>query len=548
MHLRVAARTLFVAWIAIGTWNSYPAAAASELNISVVGNHRIEAATIRSYFHARPDGRLDEGDLDAALKALYATGQFQDVKIHTRDGEIIVNVIENPLVRRLSFEGNRKVKEEQLTKELQSKERGPLSRSLVQSDVERIVELYRRTGRFDVQVEPKVIDTRDQRADLVFEIKEGKKTGVRQVLFVGNQAYRSTELKGAIKTGETNLLSFFLDNDIYDADRIEQDRELLRRFYLKRGYVDIRVVSAAAQYEPDRKGIIVTFKLDEGARYRIGTVDIKSDIENVDAATLRPRLRTQAGAFYDAEALEKTVDDLTVEVSRRGEPFASVRPRGDRVPDRHVINLIYTIERGSRVYIERIDIHGNVKTEDRVVRREFDFAEGDAYNRALIDRGERRLKNLGFFKTVKITKDRGSAPDKVIVNVALEEQPTGQYSISGGYSSVDGWIGEVSASERNLLGRGIFVKAAATLGQYTRGIDLAYSEPYFLGSRVSLGLELFDKQSISNANQSYDSLNYGAKVALGMALTDDLSGQLRYSIYNQSLTLNPANGVASLPI
>ena len=252
--------------------------------------------------------------------------------------------------------------------------------------------------------------------------------------------------------------------------------------------------------------------------------------------------------MYNAEALEKTVDDLTMEVTRRGEPFASVRPRGDRVPGQHVINLIYNIERGQRLYIERIELRGNAKTDDKVIRREFDVAEGDPYNRALIDRAERRLKSLGYFKTVKITKEPGSEPDRVIVKVAVEEQPTGDFSISGGYSTADGVIGEISASERNLLGRGIYVKAAVTLGEYTNGFDLAYSEPYFLGTRTTFGANLYDKQTTSNSYQAYNTLTYGGKLSLGLPINDELSSTLRYSLYNQSVTLDATKGVASLPI
>jgi outer membrane protein insertion porin family len=544
---RVAVRTLLLGWAAIGVLNAQ-SAASGELDIAVVGNRRIEAATVRSYFHSRPDGQFDVMDLDAALKALYASGQFKDVKIERRGGALVVSVVENPVIRRLAFEGNSKSKDDQLKKEVQSQERGPLNEAVVKSDVERIVEIYRRSGRFDAEVKPKIITAPNDRVDLIFEITEGKRTGVRQVRFLGNKAYSAADLRGAIKTGETHLLSFLLDNDIYDPDRIEQDREQLRRFYLARGYADVRIVSALAEYNPERKGIVVTFTVDEGARYRVGTVDVKSSLATVDPASLNSRLRTHAGDIYNADALEKTVDDLSIEITKRGEPFATVRPRGDRLPDRHVINLTYTIEPGPRLYIERIDIHGNDKTEDRVIRREFDIAEGDAYNRALIERAERRLKNLGYFKTVKITRQPGSAPDRLIIHVNVEEQRTGEFSIAGGYSTVDGVIAEISVSERNLLGKGLYAKASVSFGQYTRGFDLALSDPYFLGNRMSLGGDLFYKQTISSSYQAYDTLTYGAKIGLGLPLNDEVSAQLRYSLYNQSVTLDPANGTASLPI
>ena len=516
-------------------------------DIDVVGNRVVEADTIRSYLN-QPGGRLDDAGLDQALKALYGTNRFENVAISRRGERIIVKVVENKVIRRVAFQGNSKIKDEQLQKETQSKGRGPLATALVQRDVQQIMELYRRTGRFDAQVEPKIIAAGESQVDLVFEIQEGRRSGVRQIAFVGNKAINSSDLRNAIKSGQTNFLSFLLDNDIYDPDRIEEDRNQLRRFYLNRGYVDMRVVSAQAQYVADKQGIVVTFRIEEGERYRIGTVEIKSDLETIDAAVLQRHLRTQPRETCSADAAEKTVDDLSIALAKAGEPFANVRPRGDRVPGQQIINLIYNIEKAPRLYIERIDIHGNAKTQDRVIRRELDFAESDPYNRALIDRSERRLKALGFFKLVKIVKEPGSTPDRVIVNVTVEEQGTGDFLIGGGYSTADGLMAQVSVSEKNFLGRGEFIKAAVSFGQYSNGFDLAFTEPYILGSRASLGIAVFDKQTSSSSFQAYDTLTYGARLTLGAPLTEELGAQLRYSIYNQQVTLDPAKGLASLPI
>jgi len=548
MCRRLASRAVVAGCLAIGALERGPAAAATDADIAVVGNQRIAADTVRSYFHRGADGWLDAGALDAALKALYASGLFQDVQIARDDGRIRVRVVENPTIRRLAFEGNKRIKDEQLKNEVQSKQGGPLSRPLVQGDVNRITDLYRHDGRFTIRVEPKIIDLKGDRADLVFEIKEGEKTGVRQVRFVGNKAYTSAALAAVIKTRETSWLSFLLGNDTYDAERIEADRDLLRRFYLGRGYADMRVPSASAQYDPDKKGFVVTFAVDEGSRYRIGAVDIESRLKTVDAASLRSRLRTYAGDVYNAEAVDRTVEDLSSELGKHGEPFISVRPRAERASDRQVIDIIYTIEPGHRVYVERIEIRGNRKTLDHVIRREFDLVEGDAYNRALIERGERRLKNLGYFKTVKITEQPGSAPDRVIVDVTVEEQPTGDFTIAGGYSTDNGPIAELGASERNFLGRGEFVKASITYGEYTRGFDLAFSTPYLFDNRISLGLDLFALETAASSYRSYGSTIYGGKFALGTALTEELGLQWRSSLYNQSVTVDPTKGVASLPI
>jgi outer membrane protein insertion porin family len=533
---------------ATGVLQPFPMAAAGEFAIAVVGNHRMDAEAVRSYFHPGANGRLDANDLDAAIKALYATGQFQDVQISRHGDGIVVQVVENPIIKRVAFEGNSKLKDEQLKKEVQSQERGPLSRALVQSDVQRIADLYRRSGRFDVQISPKVVAANENRADLIFEIVEGKRIGVREIRFVGNNVYSARELKGVIKTGQSNFMSFLLGNDVYDTDRIEADRELLHRYYLARGYADMRVAAAMAQYDADKKGIVVTFRVDEGARYRVGTVDIKSELAAVDPKDLRAPLRTQSGDVYNAEALQNSVEDLSLELGKRGLPFATVRPRVGRSRDGNVLNLVYTIAEGPHLYVERIDIHGNDTTLDRVIRREFDFAEGDAYARILVDRAERRLKNLGFFKTVKITKEPGSTPDRVVLNVNVEEQRTGDFSISGGYSTEYGILGEVSVSERNFLGRGEYVKASVSYGEYERGFGLSFVEPYIVGTRAALGLDLSARETMANSYQTYDALTYGGKISLGLPLTEEIGGQVRYSLYNQSVTLDPTKGVASLPI
>jgi outer membrane protein insertion porin family len=506
-------------------------------SIDVQGNQRVEAATIRSYFKAGPGGRLDAQAIDDGYKALYATGLFQDVHINQSGGRIVVTVIENPVIDKIAFEGNRKVKDDQLKAEIQSKDRGTLSRPLVQSDVQRIVEVYRRGGRFDVKVEPKIIELANNRVNLVFEINEGEKTDIKTVEFVGNHAFSSYRLKDEIKTAETGLFAFMQTTNIYDTDRLEADRELLRRFYLKHGYIDVRVVSATGEYIPDRKGFIVTFTIDEGEQYRIGTVEVHSTLAALDPALVRPRLRMGAGDVYNAEAVEKSVEDMTIEAARQGFAFASVRPGADRNFQARTINLTFTVEEGQHTYIERINVRGNTKTRDYVIRREFDVAEGDAYNRALISRAERRLKNLNYFTTVKISTEPGSAPDRIIVNVDLEEQSTGEISLAGGYSTSDGALAEVSIGERNLFGLGLAAKASVSYGQYSKGANLSFVEPFLLGYRLALGLDLFGKEQLPTSFISYQTDTLGANLRLGFALREDLSLQLRYSIYRQEIVL-----------
>jgi outer membrane protein insertion porin family len=527
-------------------------AAGTDPAILVTGNRHIDAALIRSHFHPARDGRLDAGALDGALKELYATGLFEDVKI-SRDGrQIVVKVTENETIGTIAFEGNKKVKDADLKKALHLKAGSPLSRPLVQADVQRLAELYRQRGYFQAKIVPQTINIKNGRVNLVFSITEGDKLAVRKILFAGNRAFPDYKLTGVVKTGKTNVLSFLLDNDIYDADRIENDCDLLRRFYLAHGYADARVRSSAS-YDAASKGVVVTFSFEEGPRYRFGKVEIASSVKEVEAARYRPYLRTSPGDVYNADAINKSVDDLTMSLARNGQPFASVFARIDRVPPSAsggdgVMNLAYTVEQGKRLYVERIEIHGNLKTHDDVIRRQFDFGEGDAYNRALIDRAERRLKALGYFKSVKISAQPGSAPDRVVLAVELHEQDTGNFTISGGYSTTTGAMIEIGVSDSNFLGTGDIARIKVTYGQYARGFDLGFTDPYVFDRRLSAGVDLFGNQTFANANQSYDSFGYGGKLLFGTPLTDQLGVTWNYSIYNQGISLDPIYGTSSIPI
>jgi outer membrane protein insertion porin family len=512
-------------------------AGASASNIVVQGNRRVEADTVRSYFKVGPGERLDAAKIDAGLKALYASGLFDDVHISQSGGHLVVTVVESPVINRLAFEGNHRMKDEQLQEEIQSKARDSLSRPRVQADTQRIVEVYHRNGRFDVTVVPQIIERPNNRVDLIFVVNEGEKTGVKSIDFVGNKSYSSWRLKEVIKTAQSNFLSFLQTTDVYDPDRMEADRDLIRRFYLKHGFADVQVVSAVAEYDPAKKGFNITFTIEEGPLYHFGTVDVQSNVRAIDGQSLRSVLRMRQGDIYNGEAIEKTVEEVTIEVSRRGYPFASVRPRGDRNPQTRTISVAFVVDEGTRAYIERINIHGNIRTRDYVIRREFDIAEGDPYNRALIDRAERRLKNLNFFKSVKITNEPGSAPDRVVINVELEEQSTGDFSIMGGYSTAEGWLAQMSVSERNMLGTGRYAKVALTYGEFVRGAEFSFIEPYFLDQRLAAGIDLFAKETLANSYLSYGTESYGGSLKLGIALREDLALQLRYSLYTQKITL-----------
>ena len=543
--------TPLAATLAVGLASS-PASAQTVDSIEVEGNRRVETSTIRSYFKPGPGGKLDQGHIDDGLKGLIETGLFQDVNINQAGGRIVVRVVENPVIGRVVFEGNKKVKDEQLTSEVQSKPRGTLSRPMVQSDAQRIVEIYRHSGRYDVSVLPEIIEQPNNRVDLIFTITEGSKTGINSIEFVGNTTYSGYRLRDVIKTRESNLLSFLGGNDVYDPDRIEADRDLIRRYYLKHGFADVQVVAALTEYDPQKKGFLVTFKIEEGQQYRVASVNFQSSIPSLDGKALASYSYVNVGSLYNAEALEKSVEQMQIEASRRGYAFAIVKPRGDRNFETHTVSIVFAIDEGPRTYVERINVRGNTRTRDYVIRREFDISEGDAYNRALVDRAERRLKNLDYLKTVKITTEPGSSSDRVILNVDLEEKSTGDFSVSGGYSTTDGPLAEVSVSERNLLGRGLFGKVSVTYGEFARGVTVSFIEPYLLDYRVALGLDAYYREQLPNTFISYETKTIGFSPRIGLQLREDMSLQLRYSIYQQEVELpsflndcnnNPNNGM-----
>jgi outer membrane protein insertion porin family len=511
---------------------------ASEPTIVVEGNRRTDVQAIREHFRASSDALLTPAAIDAALKELYETGLFEDVKIVRFGMRLIVTVVEAPLIERLRFEGNRQVKDKDLAKEISLKPRGAMTKAAVREDVARIIEIYHRNGRYQVEVTPNTITRGEGRVDLVFEIREGAKTAVKRIAFVGNREFAESRLKGVIKTTESGWFGFLKTSNVYDTDRTESDADLLRRFYMKNGFADAHV-SATAGYDPDQQGFTMTFTIDEGARYRFGTIEIDSHIAALDPSGLPHVVHLAQGDIFDGEAVGKAADAITMAAGKRGFPFVDVRPHANRDSAANIVNVVFTLDDGPRRYVERINVHGNTFTRDEVIRREFDVAEGDAYNRALIDAAERRLKQLAPFKSVKITTDNGSTPDRVVLNVEVEEQQTGDLSFSGGYSTSVGIIGEVSVSERNFLGRGQYVKVSVALGQYLRSGAVSFVEPYLLGNRMSLGLDLFFKEVLTNPTQSYGSESYGAGIKVSAPLMDGVTSEAHYSLVNQSVSLTP---------
>jgi len=518
--------------------------------ITVEGNRHIDAETVRSYFHASPDGRYDEAARDDALKALIATSLFDNVTIERTSGGLIVHVVEAKVLERVAFEGNKKIKDAQLSAAVQSKPKGFLQRATVQGDVNRIIEAYRRVGRDQVSVVPQIIDRGNGRVDLVFSITEGQKTPVLKINFVGNHAFGDRQLRAVIKTSQHSIISFLTGGDVYDPDRVDEDREQIRLYYRNHGYADASVRAAHAEYDPAARGFTLTFTIDEGQPYRFGDVSLACNVPGLDPARLRRLLTPKTGATFDGSALDKTTEALAVDMAKQGYPFAHATPKTTPDPVTQRVNVAFVIDEGERAYVERIEIHGNTRTRDYVIRREFDFGEGDAYNKTLIDRAERRLKKLNYFKTVKITTRPGSAPDRVILDVEADDESTGDFTVSGGYSTSDGWMGEVKLGDRNVLGTGYNVQSALSYGQYARGGSVSVTDPYLLGDHVSGGIELFDRQTFTSPYQSYGTNTYGANFSVGTPVTEATTVLWRYSLYDQNVTIGPTSlaGTPSLPV
>jgi outer membrane protein insertion porin family len=510
-------------------------------DIEVEGNKRVDIATVRSYFHSSSDGRFDETARDAALKALIATHLFDKVSIDRAGEKLIVHLHEAPVLDKVIFEGNKRVKDTELTPAIESKPRGSLQPATVQADVNHIIDTYKHLGRDDVSVKPVIIDRGGDRVDLVFEVTEGAKTPVRQINFTGNTVFGKRQLAAIIKTSATNMLSFLTGGDVYDPDVVNADRELIRNYYRTKGYADANVRSVTAEYDPEAKGFALTFAIDEGPLYRFGDVGIDCHVDGVDPEKLRRLLNVKAGAQFNGTALDKSNDKLATELAKLGYPFARAQLRSSRDAVAHRIDVTFAIEQGPHAYVERIDIHGNTRTRGYVIRREFDIAEGDAFNKGLIDRAERRLQSLDYFKTVKITTKPGSAPDHIILDVELQEKDTGNFNIAGGYSTTDGWLAEIKLGDRSVGGTGVALNSAFSYGQYARGFDVSATDPGFFGNRASAGIDLSAKQTDSSPYQSFGTENYGATMLIGTPLSEQLGIKWRYSISRQDVTIDPAS-------
>jgi outer membrane protein insertion porin family len=499
--------------------------------IVVQGTQRIETETVKSYMAIAEGDRYDADRVDRSLKALYNTGLFADVSIRREGDQLVVRVVENPIINRLAFEGNKRIKEEQLQSEVQLRPRVVYTRTKVQSDVKRILDLYRRNGRFAASVEPKIIQLEQNRVDLVFEIAEGPATYVKRINFVGNHKYSESKLREVLQTKEERWYRFLTSDDTYDPDRVTYDRELLRRYYLKHGFADFRVSSAVAELTPDREGFFITFTIDEGDRYKFGKATVKADLRDLKPEELQPMLTSEEGEWYNADQVEDIVQHLTDAAGSKGYAFVDIRPQVNRNRDTKTIDIVYDVREGPRVFVERIDITGNVRTLDKVIRREFRLVEGDAFNTAKLRRSRQRLKDLNFFEKAEVTNvPSETAPDRTVIKVDVQEKSTGELTFGVGWSTVAGPLIEVSLRERNLLGRGQDMVARGSLGTKRNQVEFSFTEPYFLDHNLAAGFDLFAMDRRLQTESSYNSSTVGGAVRMGYAISEALRQEVKYTL------------------
>ncbi len=530
----VAARSLRSATPRISR-AALPGAEGTISAIKIVGNQRIEEGTIRSYMLVQPGDSFDPDRVDRSLKTLYATGLFQDVSLTRSGTTLVVKVAENPIVNRIAFEGNRKLNDETLRGALQLRARAVFTPQLAAADRQRVLDLYAKRGRFAASVEPKIIRLDQNRVDVVFEVNEGETTLISRIAFVGNHAFSESRLREVINSREQAFYRLLSSSDEYDPERVNFDKELLRRFYLKSGYADFEVTGTTAELTPDRRAFFVTFTVKEGERYQVGKVTVDSKLRNLNGDELRPLVPIDSGDTYDGDQVEKSSNSLQDAVQTRGYAFVEVKPEIARDREKKTVDLVFEVGEGPRVYIERLDIVGNTRTKDKVIRREFRLAEGDAFNAATIRRSRQRLQDLGYFNSVTVQPSQGSAPDKAIVTATVDEKATGELTLGGGYSTDSGALVQAGLRERNLIGTGIDASVNGTLAQKSSQVALSITDPYFLDRNLVTGIDVFNVRTNNQDIAAYDERRTGGALRLGYEFNEHLRQAWTYTLVDRNV-------------
>lgn len=503
--------------------------------ILVRGNQRIDQTTVLSYLPIQPGDAVDAAVLDVAVRTLTRTQLFADVQLGVQNGDLIVEIVENPIINQVVFEGNGAISEDKLTEEVTLKPRGIYTRARIQEDVGKIVELYRLSGRISATVTPKIVQLDQNRVDVVFEIDEGPETGVRAITFLGNSAFSDSDLREVMVTQQSAWYRLFSTNDNYDPNRLDYDREQLRKFYTNRGYYDFRVLSAISELAPDDAAFAITMTVEEGDRYNFGTVDVVTENDRLNPDFLKLLLPIHTGDLYESDKIESAVDALTFAAGSAGYAFVEIEPSYRADPETDTVNVTFNVKEGQRVYVDRINIIGNTRTLDNVVRREMMLTEGDAFNRTLLERSRNNLRALGFFKDVTVDEVRGSAPDRSVVNVTVTEQPTGELSVGAGFSSVDSFVVNLGITERNFRGRGQNVVARLEWGSLRQQVDFRFTEPKFLGRDLRAGFDAFHSRYDLSEYSSYDYRSTGGGVRLSYPLNGFTLLSTRYFLKSDEI-------------
>ena len=514
--------------------------------ITVNGTQRLEPDTVLSYTKLRVGQPYTQESLDQALRDLYETELFADVQIRNDNGALIVEVKENPVINRIVLEGNKRLKEDKIRPEIKLAPRQIYTRSKVRADVARIVELYRRQGRFAATIEPKMVQLDQNRVDIVFEISEGPKSKVRQINIIGNEKFKDGELRSQMVTKQSRWFRIFSSGTSYDPDRLAYDQQKLRQFYLTEGYADFRVISAVAELTPDKQDFIITYVVEEGDRYKFGDVKVESDIRDLSGDSLTKRLPMKKGDWYNAKQVEDTVDTLSETAGLFGYAFADVSPDFNRDKDSLTMGINFRIANAPRVYVERVDINGNTLTQDKVVRREFRLAEGDAFNSFLVKRSKDRINSLGFFQEkLDIEQKPGSAPDRIVLETNVQEKSTGELSLSAGYSSLERFIIAASITQRNFRGKGQELRTSVNYSAYSKSVEVGFTEPYFMDKNIALGGDIYRRDlnsfrylTSNTRDTTYEQSTTGFQIRAGVPITEYMSLALRYTLNFDDVTLD----------
>lgn len=514
---------------------STQATASTIQQITVTGNQRVTQDTIENYLGIRRGEEISGSNLNSALKNLYATGFFADVSLNTQGNTLNIQVEENPTVNEVVFEGNSAVETTDLQNEITLNSRGIYTRTRVQTDLKRLLDVYRRNGRYSAEITPKLVPLEQNRVNLVYEIHEGPEAKIEEITFIGNDAFGASDLRSVISSEESVFYTFLTGGDQYDPDRLRYDQELLRRFYNANGYADFKVKSAIAELSPKRDAFYLTFTIEEGKRYRFGDVKIQSQLGNGSDAFDEGTLTINKGEIYNAKEVDDTIDRLTTQLGDHGYAFVDVTPKLVRVAAKDpneddTIDVTLQVKEGPKVYVERINIFGNVRTLDEVIRREFRLTEGDAYSNTKLERTEQRLNNLGFFEDLKISEQPGSAADKTQIDVEVQEKSTGEITLGAGFSTEDGALADFGIRERNFLGRGQDLRARVLFSGRRQQYDFGFTEPYFLDREISAGFDLYKSTFELGDEASFDRESTGGRIRFGYDLSEKWRHIVRYGI------------------